>query len=96
MLHNRLVSALKKIGAEVTDITRGDNPHYRHFTASLGRETIDWHTQENFNDKKGEFDGRLYVSFVTKSSPDTDVMTDYFADSHEETIKGAVNLLKGP
>ena len=107
MLHTRLVSAITKAGGTVRELDRGfTRPEHllsegekrhrkfdRWFEATLDGERIDWYTSENFNDKKGDYDGRLYVGYVTKRSPHTDSMTDCFCDSYRDTIKAAVGLL---
>jgi hypothetical protein len=101
MLHSRLVSALKKAGASVRELDRGFShkvdpetvKYDKHFEASLDGERIDWYTSENFNEKLGRNDGRLFVGFVTKRSPHTDTMTDCFCDSYRDTIKASVWLL---
>lgn len=101
MLHDRLVSALKKAGATVTELNRGFSSKvsedvknfYRWFQAELNGEKIDWYTSQNFNVKKKDYDGRLYVSCVTKRSPQTDSMTDCFCDSYADTIRRAVHFL---
>jgi len=102
MLHTRLVSALTKAGAKVVEIERYFSGNVdaetrkfnKHFEATLGDERINWYTQENFNTKLGDNDGKLYVSFVTKRSPHTDAMTDLFMDSHADTINRSLWLLQ--
>lgn len=95
MLHKRLVSALTKIGATITEVTdRGrPDPFYKNFVATLNDKRIDWYTSKNFNTKIDDYDDQLYVDYVTMRSPYTDVMTDCFCDTYEGTIKGAVELL---
>ena len=97
MLHNRLVSALEKIGATITENTDRTRPDrfYKNFVAELDGKRIDWYTSRNFNTKIGDYDDKLYVGHVTWRSPHTDSMTDCFCDSYRDTIKGAVELLKG-
>lgn len=97
MLHTRLVSALKKIGAKVEErslFRNSNDPHYKAFKATLGGEEIDWSTQRNFNKKLNDYDDQMYVGHVTKRSPDTDAMTDCFCDSYRDSIKGAIHLLQ--
>jgi hypothetical protein len=101
MLHDRLVSALVKDGATVTEeksyfcmsVSDHSRAMHKRFRAEKNGKHIVWSTQENFNEKLGANDGRLYVSFVTQPHPDTNAMYDYFADTYEHTIKGAVHLL---
>lgn len=101
MLHDRLVSALQKAGATVTEKERyfsgrvdaETRKFHKQFEATLNGQRIDWYTQENWNEKLGDHDGRLAVSHVTKRSPHTDAMTDCFCDSYSSNIKGAVYLL---
>jgi len=103
MLHARLVSALKKVGAEVTELDQGGHFNatvsekvkdtHKWFKATLNGNCIDWYTSENYNLKLGQYDGRLFVGHVTMRSPYTDSMTDCFCDSYRDTIKGAIGLL---
>ena len=94
MLHKRLVSALQKIGAKVEELNRGfKDPYSKHFQATLNGESIDWYTSQNFNNKLNDYDGQLYVGYVTKRSPHTDSQTDCFCDSYRDSIKAAIGLL---
>jgi hypothetical protein len=102
MLHSRLVSALKKAGASVRELDRGFShkvdpetvKYDRWFKAELNGNSIDWYTQENWNEKLGRNDGRLAVSFTTWRSPHTDTMTDCHCDSYADTIKRSLWLLQ--
>jgi hypothetical protein len=104
MLNTRLINALKKAGATVTELTRhfacpdhmldDDTKKFnKHFEAEANGLKIDWYTEKNWNKSKGCHDGKLGVSFVTRRSPHTDIMTDCFCDSYRDTIKGALGLL---
>ncbi len=97
MLHTRLVNALKKAGATVTDISspNNDSEFHRHFEAEYEGKKIDWHTSENWNERLGDYDGKIGVDTVWERSPHTDIMTDLFMDSYYKTIKGAVWALTG-
>ncbi len=90
MLHKRLVSALEKIGATVEDWTH--HSAIKQFRATLDGEQIDWYVSKNWNKKLGDYDDQLYVGYVTKRSPHTDLMRD--CDSYRSTISGAVDLLQ--
>ena len=95
MLHTRLVNALTKAGATVSeDCDRQfSDPFYKMFVATYRGQSIDWYTSQNWNNKTKEYDGRLYVGHTTWRSPHTDVMTDCFCDSYRDTIKGSLALL---
>ena len=95
MLHKRLISALQKIGAKVTELNRGfKDPYSKWFQATLNGEAIDWYTSQNFNIKLNDYDDQLFVSYVSKRSPDTDSQTDCFCDSYAETIRRSLYLLQ--
>jgi hypothetical protein len=96
MLNTRLVNALKKVGATVEeDKSYNVHEYQKHFIATKDGRKIDWYTQENFNEKTLENDGRLYVGSVWSRHPDTDHMTDLFMDTYVKTVKGAVKLVQG-
>jgi hypothetical protein len=94
MIHTRLVSALKKVGAKVTPNKNYEGKETGSFSASLNGNTIEWSTQSNFNSKLNDYDNQLFVGYVVMRSPYTDIQTDCFCDSFQHTIKGAVQLLQ--
>jgi hypothetical protein len=77
MKHNRLFSALAKVGATINPIGL-----FSYTATKEGGCTVNWTTST---------DGT--VSHVTKRHPDTDAMYDNFYDSYFDTIKGAVQAI---
>ena len=79
--NTRLVSALKKAGAEVTY-----NGH-KWYAEKAGR-VVEWFTQAGFPNKD-----KLVAVCICSPSPDTDVQTDLFMDTFHHTIKEAVAFI---
>lgn len=78
-LHTRLVNALTKAGATVTN---GANDKW---IATKGDRRVEWFTQQGYPDKD-----KLRAVCICTPSPYTDVMTDCFCDTFHHTIKSAV------
>ena len=99
--HDRLFNAMKKAGAKIEDLTSptyrdrdtgeekdNSNTLHRHFIATKGDIHIDWYTQGGYPD-----DTKMVTSIIFQAHPDTDIMTDYNADTFYRTIKQAVAAL---
>jgi hypothetical protein len=91
----RVLSAAKKAGAKIKDLTpetirdrftgeKIDNRNtlHRHYIVSKGNTHIHVHTQAGFPDES-----KAVCALIVQNSPSTDVMTDYFADRFFDTIK---------
>ena len=76
--NTRLVNALKKAGATVTD------DGHKWIAEKDGR-LIEWFTQEGYPNKD-----KLVAVCICSPSPHTDVMTDCFCDTFHRSIKFAV------
>ena len=91
MNHKRLLNALAKVRATVTNEIRWTNePHTKtmvRFRASKGEEVLCWYAQPHW--KTGE----LEAVSVHSPSPHTDIMTDCFCDTFYHTIKSAAGSM---
>lgn len=81
MNHTRLLNALAKVGATVTNEPNGKS--MTRFRASKGSEVLCWYAQPHW--KTGE----LEAVIVHAPHPDTDAMTDLFMDTFFHTIRAA-------
>ena len=79
----RVQSAFLKTGATI--VPHGTNCGFK---ATKGENTIIFYHQEGFPDRSVRV-----VSLMLTPSPDTDIMTDYNADTFHHNIKGAVAAL---
>jgi uncharacterized Zn finger protein (UPF0148 family) len=89
MNHKRLLNALAKVGATVTN-PHADNtkaPRYFKATGKNG-EVVCWYVQKKWDNPE-----ELEATSVHTPSPHTDIMTDCFCDTYYHTIKGAVGAL---
>ena len=86
MNHKRLLTALTKVGATVTNEPHGKS--MVRFRATKGEEVLCWYAQKKW-DKPEE----LEAVSVHSPSPHTDIMTDCFCDTFYHTIKGAAESL---
>ena len=86
MNHQRLLNALHKVGATVTNEPNGKS--MTRFRATKGSEVLLWYAQKKW-DKPEE----LEAVSVHSPSPHTDIMTDCFCDTFYHTIKGAAESL---
>ena len=85
MNHKRLINALTKAGATITNphADNGKDPYYFVATGKNG-EKVCWYVQKKWNDESV-----LEAVSVHSPSPHTDIMTDCFCDTFYHTIKGA-------
>ena len=86
MNHQRLLNALHKVGATVTNEPHGKS--MTRFRAAKGDRVVVWYAQKKW-DKPEE----LEAVSVHSPSPHTDIMTDCFCDTFYSTIKGAAESL---
>ena len=89
MNHKRLLNALAKVGATITNphADNGKEPRYFVATGKNG-DKLCWYVQAHW--KTGDKEA---VS-VHSPSPHTDIMTDCFCDTFYHTIKGAAGSLQ--
>jgi hypothetical protein len=89
MNHKRLLSALAKVGATVTD-NRASHNHLPNRFKAVGKNgnVVIWYTQPKW-DKPEE----LEATSVHAPDPQTDIMTDLFLDTYFDTIKGVAHEL---
>lgn len=104
--HKRLVSAFIKNGCTITNIEnwhtkdKGKPSNGWIATNPANGRKLEWHTQDGFVPAKDGVDAHWdknnqVTRCVTWRSPDTDAMSDYFADSYFHTIKSAVCFITG-
>lgn len=102
--HKRLVSAFTKAGCEIKNRPKfhDDGKPSNNWVATNPKngQHVEWHTQPAFvpakDGKDSYYDESNPITMsVCMRSPDTDAMTDYFADSFYHTIKEAVRALVG-
>jgi hypothetical protein len=85
MQHARLIKALTKAGATVT------NTGCCRWTATKGKNVLTWWTQPAFDKKTGkDHPTELEATGVKTPHPDTDAQSDLFMDTFHDSIKGAV------
>jgi hypothetical protein len=82
MQHARLVKALTKVGATISN-PNTNRPNY--FVATKGEKRIVWYSQAQWDDASV-----LNAVCVCEPHPDTDAMTDLFLDYFPRTIRAAV------
>ena len=89
MKHASIVSALKRIGAEIQSSERkrrDDNVVYEYaFWAIHNGKSIEWYKQV-----ENDFAGGLYVK---RAAAKDDLHTDFFAGWWPRTIKAAIDYL---
>ena len=85
MQHARLIKALTKVGATISN-PNPNRPNY--FVATNGDKHIVWYSQTQWDD-----DSILNAVNVHEPHPDTDAMTDLFLDYHPRTIRAAVAVV---
>jgi hypothetical protein len=86
MNHKRLLNALAKVGATVTN-----EPHTKtmvRYRATKGSEVLVWYAQPKWNKPE-----ELEAVSVHSPSPHTDIMTDCFCDTFYHTIRAAAGSL---
>lgn len=86
MNHKRLLNALAKVGATVTNEPNGKS--MTRFRATKGDRVVVWYAQKKWNNPE-----ELEAVSVHAPHPDTDAMTDLFMDTFYHTIKGAAESL---
>lgn len=81
MNHLRLLNALTKVGATIS------NPNRPNRFKAVGKNgnVVIWYAQPKWNKPE-----ELEAVSVHAPNPETDIMTDLFMDTHFDTIKGAV------
>lgn len=87
MNHKRLLSAIAKTGASVTNETHGKT--MLRFRATKGDNVLLWYAQPKWNKPE-----ELEAVSVHAPSPFTDIQTDCFCDTFFHTIKGCAEYLK--
>ena len=87
MNHQRLLNALHKVGATVTNEPHGKS--MTRFRAAKGDRVVVWYAQKKW-DKPEE----LEAVSVHAPHPDTDAMTDLFMDTFFHTIRGSAEYLE--
>jgi len=85
MNHKRLLNALAKVGATVTNEPHGKS--MTRFRATKGSEVLVWYAQKKW-DKPEE----LEAVSVHAPHPDTDAMTDLFMDTFLRRRGGSAGL----
>ncbi len=90
MNHKRLLSALAKVGATITNphADNGKEPRYFVATGKNGNKVC-WYVQKKWDDETV-----LEAVSVHTPSPHTDAMRDCFCDTFYHTIKAAAGSLK--
>ena len=85
MDHLRLLKALTKAGATITNphASNGKEPRYFVATGKSG-EKVCWYVQKKWDDES-----KLEAVSVHSPHPDTDAMTDLFMDTYFHTIVAA-------
>jgi hypothetical protein len=86
MQHTRLVKALTKAGATVSNVPAWNGKESRTWSAKGDKTTIYWYTQDSM-------DGTVDAICVHEKSPHTDIQTDMFCDTYFYTIRSAVASL---
>jgi len=89
MNHRRLMSALAKVGATITNphADNGKEPRYFVATGKNG-DKLCWYVQAHWQT------GEKEAVSVHSPHPDTDAMTDLFMDTYFRTVKSAAASLK--
>jgi len=84
MNHKRLLNALAKVGATVTNPNANPNAKVMRFRA-VGKngKVVCWYAQPHWQT------GELEAVSVHTPDPQTDIMTDLFMDTYFRTIKSA-------
>lgn len=85
MNHKRLLNALAKVGAAVSNQPHGKIVRYR---ATKGDNVLVWYAQPMWNNPE-----ELEAVSVHAPSPHTDIMTDCFCDTFYSTIRSAAASL---
>jgi hypothetical protein len=88
MDHARLVNALRKVGAVITNpyADNGKEPRYFKATGKNG-QLVCWYVQKHWQK------GTPEAVSVHSPHPDTDAMTDIFMDTYFHTIRSAAASL---
>jgi hypothetical protein len=84
MNHKRLLNALAKVGATITNTTPNSDAKVLRFRA-VGKngKMVCWYAQPHWQT------GELEAVSVHTPDPQTDIMTDLFMDFHHKSIKSA-------
>ncbi len=90
MNHKRLLNALAKVGATITNphADNGKEPRYFVATGKNG-DKLCWYVQKRWDDETV-----LEAVSVHSPHPDTDAMTDLFMDTYFRTVKAAAGHLR--
>jgi triacylglycerol esterase/lipase EstA (alpha/beta hydrolase family) len=88
MNHKRLLNALAKVGATITNPHADNGKEPRYFVATGKNGTsLCWYVQKKWDDTV------LEAVSVHNPHPDTDAMTDLFLETFHHSIKSSVASL---
>jgi hypothetical protein len=86
MNHKRLLNALAKVGATISN-PNSNRPSYFVAEGKNGNKVV-WYAQPKWDNAE-----ELEAVSVHAPNPDTDAMTDLFMDTFFHTVKGAAHEL---